>query len=526
MSQYDAVIIGGGHNGLILAAYLVRSGLKVAVLEKRGEIGGGLTTEEVTVHGFRHNLHSHFHTTINIMPPYKDLELEKYGACYVCPPTQKGMPLLDGRGLTIHTDIEKTCESLARISKEDARAYRTLYDDYKEFIETAVAAAIYSPPAYPTERIARLETSPEGLDYLKLERACPRDVVNALFQNEAIKALILHGLAIPRGIMDDYYGLGMLVPLIVSLAELDHLCLGGSHVLAHALWRVIVSHGGVVRGNKEVKRIIVQQGSACGVETADGEKFMAEKFIASAIDLKQTFLNLLGEEDLSTELRGKVANYKGEEYSIFGIHLAINEPPRYRSAQFDPALQQALNLSIGGESTQALAQQWLDIRQGKPPEEPCLYLSVPTLFDQTQAPADKHTALIWQPAPYALRTGGASAWDEIKEEYADRCLAKLRQYAPNMDEKNIIARYILTPLDIERKLKSMPQGGVFHGRLCQDQIEFFRPLHELCQYRTPIANLYLCGSSTHPGGGITGAPAYNALQIIAEDLNLTRWWEE
>ena len=525
MFMYDAIIIGGGHNGLILGNYLAKAGVKTLILERRIEIGGGLSTEEITIPGFLHNLHSHFHDTINIMPCYKDLELEKFNARYFRPPVAAGIALRNGQAITMHADIEKTIESIARVSKKDAATYREMAENYGDFMQAVVIPALFTQPQLPAAQATVLQSTPEGLDFLRMGKLSPRDVVDEYFENEHVKALILHQLPIPRGIVPDSPGLGTVIPLTVSQVEHSQLCIGGSHVMAHALWRAFFANGGMAIAYHHVNRILIENGEAKGVETLNGEKFYASKLVASAVDLKQTFLDLVGEENLDEAFAKKIRNFKLDEYSLFGVHMALNEPPRHKAARFDPDLDQAFKLNIGLETPEDYDILWHEIRRGQLPKQIGMFNSVPTIYDPIQAPAGKHTALIWQPVPYCLRDGGAEKWDEIKRDYADYLIGKWREYAPNLDKKNILAVAIMTPQDIVRKLYNMKDGGVFMGRMIQAQLEYFRPLPELSQFKTPIRNLYLCGSCCHPGGGFIGAPGFIAANVIADDFGFNKWWE-
>lgn len=525
MEEYDAIIIGAGHNGLILGNYLQRAGLKTLILERRLEVGGGLSTDQATIPGFLHNIHSYFHDTINILPSWIDLELEKYNARYTRPEVQAGIALKDGRTVMMHTDLDKTCASIAKVSEHDAQAYREMSENYGPFMESAVVPALFTRPQPPSEQLHVLEPTPEGMDFVRMGRLSPKDVLDEYFENEHVKALILHQLPIPRGIWPDYEGVGTVVPLVVGQSEYSQICIGGSHVLAHALWRAFFAHGGMCLGLQHVSKILIEGGEAVGVETERGETFRANKLVASAVDLDQTFLGFVGEENLEEEFVKKIKNFKLDEFSIFGVHLALNEPPRHTSSQFDPDIDRAFKLNIGLETPEDYALLLSEIRLGKLPEHLGMFCSCPTLFDPCQAPKGKHTALIWQPVPYALRDGGVERWDEVKDEFMDRCIGKWREYAPNLTEENILMKRAVSPLDIERKLINMKSGGVFMGRMITAQLEYFRPMPELAHFRTPIKNLYLCGACCHPGGGIIGGPGIIAAEIIAEDHGIEKWWE-
>lgn len=517
----DFIVIGAGHNGLIAANYLARTGASVLVYEKRLEAGGGLSTEEVTLPGFYHNLHSFFHDTIDIMPAYRDLKLDECYAEYVKPPVQLALITKDNRALTIHTDLEKTVQSIEKFSKSDAKAYAEAHEEYREYIETVVVPALYSPPSEPSEQIEAMQDTPEGLEYLRLMKLSPTEVLNEMFESDTLRAAILYQLAIPRGAMYDYAGTGFFIPMILSHVEESQICRGGSHRMAHALWKALLRGGGGIRGTREVEGIVIEKNRAVGVKLVDGEIIRAKKGVISSVDLHQTFTRFVGEKNLDEPLKRAVKNYQLDDFSIFSVHLALNEPPRYTAAAFDADVNQALKINIGFDSTEAFREHWNDIRRGRIPA-PRMYCSTPTLFDPGQAPEGKHTAFLWFPVPYRL---AEKNWESVKEEVAEICLAEWRKAAPNLTNENIIARKIMTPEEIDKKFINMREGSIFMGRLNAAQMEYFRPHPSLSQYRTPIEGLYLCGACTHPGGGIIGGGGYIAAGVIADDFDLDKWWE-
>jgi phytoene dehydrogenase-like protein len=519
--KYDVLIIGAGHNGLILGAYLAKAGLKVLVMERRLEVGGGLSTEEITVPAFLHNLHSYFHDTINIMPPYEDLQLEEFNARYYRPPVQGGLILSDGRSLCFYDDLEKTCESIARFSKRDAQMWREIVNNYGPFVSTIIPPVFYSPPAPPSEQLLRLEGSPEGMEWLRIGRMSPQEVVDEWFENEHVKALVLHHLPIPRGILPDYAGLGAVVPLVISQVEHSQIALGGSHAPAHAMWRALLKNGGETASFAHVEKILVEDGKAVGVETSDGRQYLAP-VVASTVDLKQTFLKLVGEQHLDGELVKQIKGFRLDEFSVFAVHMALREAPVFKTQPGYEDINQAFRLNMGFESSEDFVEVLSDVRKGKLPEKLGFIASVPTWFDPSQAPGNYHTAFLWQLVPYKLN---GAEWDEVKEEYKERCIAQWREYAPNLTEDNILKASTQTPLDIEGRIINMKEGGVFMGRMHFAQMEHFRPLPELAQFRTPIEGLYLAGACMHPGGGIIGAPGLIAAEVIMDDLNRPKWWE-
>ena len=519
--KYDVLVIGAGHNGLILGNYLAKAGLKVLIMERRLEAGGGLSTEEITIPAFLHNLHSYFHDTINIMPPYEDLQMEAFNARYYRPPVQAGMILPDGRSLCFYDDLDKTCESIARFSKKDAEKWREIVDNYGPFVSTIIPPAFYSPPAPPSEQVMRLEGSPEGMEWLRVGRMSPHELVEEWFEDVHLRALVLHHLPIPRGILPDYAGLGAVVPLVVCQVEHSQIALGGSHAPAHALWRALIENGGETKSFAHVEKILVEEGRTKGVETSDGNTYLAP-IVVSTIDMKQTFLELVGEEHLEADFLRQVKGFRLDEFSVFSVHMALREAPVFETRPGYEDVNQAFRLNIGLDTPEDFVSVLSDVRQGRLPEKLGFIASVPTWFDPSQAPEGFHTAFLWQLVPYRLKD---AEWDEVKNEYMERCIAKWREYAPNLTEENILKATTQTPLDIEERFINMKEGGVFMGRMHFAQMEHFRPLPELAQFRTPIEGLYLGGACMHPGGGIIGAPGLIAAEVIMDDLRREKWWE-
>ena len=522
-NKRDVLVIGSGHNGLIVANYLAKAGLKVLILERRLEAGGGLSTEEITVSGFLHNLHSYFHDTINIMPAFRDLPFEEFNARYYRPPVQMGTILPDGRALFMYDDREKTIESIARFSEKDAKKWQEVCDNYEEFIGTVIVPALYSPPSPPSEQILVLEGSPEGMEWLRIMRMSPEEVCDEWFESDVVKAMVLHQLAIPRGVLPDYTGLGAIVPLIVCQIEHSQIALSGSHTPAHAMWRALIRAGGDTKALAHVSKILVEKGEVKGVELETGEQFFAPTVI-STIDVKQTYLKLLGPEHLDPEVVDKIENFRLDEFSVFGVHMALREAPHFEAQKGYEDINQAFRLNIGHDSPLDYTEILADVRLERLPEKLAFIASVPTIFDPSQAPEGFHTALIWQMVPRKLKD---NTWEEVSDEYMHRCIAKWREYAPNLTDKNILKAVTQTPVDIANRIINMAEGGVFMGRMVLAQMEGFRPIPELAQFRTPgIKGLYIAGSCMHPGGGMIGGPGVIAADIIAEDLKIEKWWED
>ncbi len=526
METFDVIIVGAGHNGLICGNYLTRAGLKVLVCEKRMEPGGGLCTEEMTIPGFWHNLHSFFHRWVPGLPFYKDLELEKFGVRYIMPAAQSAAPFSDGRCLILHQDMDKTCKSIAHFSEKDAKTYREVWNRYDEMRVKIFFPEMYSPPVPFEEKRTLFEKFSLGREYLEIHEQTPRQVVAEHFESDQLKAM-MHFLCTVKAFNMDEQGVGIVVPASVAGGITGAMCVGGSHDLAHGLVKALEARGGRLYETSYVREITTEGGRAVGVVLDDGRSFRAEKAVVSAIDPHQTFLELVGEDQLESSFADKVKSYKyGVNTGVpFSAHAALNEPLRHISAKHDPDIDMALNYCIGYECVEDFDAHDREIFEGIPPTKPGMQCAHPTLHDPTQAPHGKHTIFLWQFAPYDLKDGGPEKWDEIKDEYMETCLARWRHYAPNLDEKNILGKWAFSPLDVERNIISMRQGDFMVGAVNRDQMYENRPIRGMAPYQTPFSSLYMCAAPTHPHGLITGAPGYNAAGVILDDLNMKRWWD-
>ncbi len=523
----DAIIIGAGHNGLTLGSYLARSGLDVLVLERRHEEGGGLCTEEVTQPGFLHNLHANYHTFVDMAPPVNDLDVRGHGIEYVRPDVQMASIFDDGTALTIHTDMEKTVASMARFNEEDAETFRRLYVEAHGFIDLLLGTLMYQPPLSVKELTKALamfgvEDRSEFLS-VKLRRQSINQFLDRHFTEPKIKAhLAFHGAVCSY--TNDVPGLAIGYPLLIGKIDNWHLCVGGSHRLAHALWRDLAQHGGVMVADADVTGIIVQEARAVGVRMADGTEIAARKLVASTVSVEQTFLEFLDPKDVPEELAHDVkTKVQHKDWSLFSVHLAMSAFPEYAAAEFDPDVNRAWVVNLGIGSTEQLDADWEQIRAGRL-VDPRPNAAVNTVYDPTDAPPGCATGLLRQFAPFALADGGEGAWDEMGHWYGRKCIDAWRRYAPNLTDDAIIDWSVFTPHDIARKLPNMIRGDWMGGEISLDNMLDQRPLPELGQYRTPIERLYMAGSTQHPHGFITFGPGYNALQVIADDLGIEKWW--
>jgi len=524
MTKYDFIIIGGGPNGLCVAAYLSKAGQKVLVLERHFEVGGGLATEEVTLGGFLHNTHAIYHMMVDYAPPYNDLELEKYRCKYVYPELQVAMPFSDGKCLCLYSDVDRSCDSIARFSSKDAETYREVFHKFKLYMDEFLAPGTYVRPLPTLEAVIGLEKTAIGREISEYQPKSPQEIVDELFENERVRTLMLY-LACHWGLEYDNGGLGFLVPLMLNRAVNSRLCLGGSHRLSNALSRVIQEPGGGhLRGSQFIKRIIVEGGTAKGVELEDGTVYEAEKAVVSSIDPHQTFLDLVGEEHLSGEFVDTVKNWHWEKWSLCSVHAALEELPAFAA---DQDTDKGLMYILGYETPDDLINHWQEIDRGELSSNVRFDAVFPTMHDPSQAPPGRHTASMYEMAPFNLKDGAERWWDrELREEHEERFLATLQKYAPNMTRDKVLWTYFAAPIDFSTKYLDMVQGSIKQGAYEIFQMANNRPNDECSSHRTPIKNLYVCGASVNPGGLVTFGPGYIAANTIAEDLGIEKWWSE
>ncbi|TAK35023.1 MAG: NAD(P)/FAD-dependent oxidoreductase [Chloroflexota bacterium] len=524
---YDVIIIGAGPNGLSAGAYLAKAGMKVLLLDKRYELGGGLATEEVTLPQYLHNTHAIYHMMVDYAPPFQDFQLqETYKLRYVHPDVQFAMPLGDGRSLCIYRDVDKTCDSIARFSARDAESYRQVHRRFGEMVDSFLAPATYAPPEPAPLQAAKLELTDIGRDITSISMRTPEEIVNDLFENDHVRTLMLY-VACHWGLEYDSPGVSYLVPLFINRATNYRLLVGGSHRLSNALLKVVLENQGVTLTSARVKRIIVEGEEAKGVELEDGTEIRANKAVVSTVDLHQTFFSLVGEKNLDNDFVEKIKLWQWEKWSLFGVHMALEEAPRFSAAASNSEVDAACVYVLGYESSADLKRHWDAIRQGEQLKNAGFTCCFPSIHDASQAPPGRATGVISQMAPYNLKEG-AQRWlnFKYKEELAENCVATLGRYAPNMTADNVLWKYISSPADIENKFPNMVQGSLKQGLYHPLQMGFLRPNEDCSDHRTPIRNLYLGGACSFPGGLVTFGPGYLTANVVAEDMGIDKWWAE
>jgi len=519
--SYDFIVVGGGHNGLACAAYLAKAGAKVLVAERSSRVGGGCHTAEATLPGFKHNLCSVVHTHIPTSPVYRDLELERHGVRYVYPEHLRGTIFPDHRSLVMYREPGKMAAELGRFSARDARTFKQLVEDYGEFIESTYLPLMYSPPLPPSLQTAELEKSGEGRTLMQWQASTPVQLLDELFESEEVKVHFLARMTV-LGFAPDQFGQGWICLFRILKAEAP-ICVGGSQQLAHGLRSAVEAHGGVVQTDMEVKRILLRGNQAFGIEVQDGRRIEAAKAVVTNVEPKKSFLRMVGEEFLPPSFAARVKNYHSRGRSLFVLHLALSEPPQYRAGAGNPPVNAAFSQEMFGGTVQDQVRAYQDIAMGKPPRKEMLQITLPTLFDPSQAPAGKHTTVVWQYAPYSVEPGGPEGWRKLREEYAAHLLDLWRSYAPNITRDKILGMAIQDPTDTERLNDNLVNGVDVVGDMTPDQMGYFRPFAGWSSYRTPVEGLYMCGGYCHPGGGVHAGAGHNAAAVIVDDFKLKKW---
>ncbi len=522
-AEYDAIIVGAGHNGLTCACYLAEAGLKVLVLEKYHGVGGMTLTEELTLPGFRSDVHASGYQLANLSPVPRELELEKHGLEIIEPDIVYAHVFPDGRCLAVSRDLEKTVANIAQYSKADAETCRGLFLRYREAKE-GVISALFSPPPSFAARATALETEPGGMDEYRFGLQSMRSWCDQIFESEEVKCLFGAFALFMAHAPDDAGGaeLSWLFGTVLQDAG-NNFVKGGMHHVSLALAACLKSRGGEIRTNAGVEKILVDgSGHATGVRLESGEEIQAGKLVASGVDPGQLVLRFLGEEVVGQEVAGKMERYEWGD-AAFVIYAALDGPVEYKAG---PEAGAAAHVHLTPPSLDPIASAAAECRGGELPATPLIISWNDSVIDPSRAPEGKHLKkFVVLGVPYEIwgdATGRISGtdWDEVKEDYADYLIEMISaNYLPDLKAK-MLRREAHSPVDLERKLSSAVHGTICHGAMLPYQTGSMRPIPEMSDYRSPVSNVYLCGSGSHPGPGVSMGPGRNAAQTILSDLGL------
>lgn len=516
-SEFDVVIVGGGPNGLMTAAYLSRCNLRVLLVERRHEIGGGLATEETLFPGYYTNPHAIYHMMTDYMPVIRDFGFDKHGLSFVMPNAQSAAVFEDGSSLLLCRQIEDTKDSIAKFSQRDAIQFGKVMRTWRRVVEEVVAPGTYVPPVPPIDMIEAFERTEIGTEVLRLSEMSPVEIIDEQFENEKVKALLLYA-ACMWGLSPTDTGLGFMVPLLIDRTMNKAQCYGGSHKFAGALSREIHKAGGLVLDNSEVTSFICEGGAVVGVECFDGRVIRA-KAVVSSLDPQSNFIRLTDRSLVPDELVETAENWEWEKWSFFTVSAATTEKPEYRCD--DPWVNEALMVTMGYENPEQLIAHWDRVIGGDIGPDMIGHATCETIYDPTLPRVPGHEVSFFQMhAPYDLEGG----WKARHEDLIDQTLDTWQRFAPNLTRDKVVLTSAETPIDIETRIANMVRGSIKHGDYNPLQMGVFRP-SDLCEGgRTPIDGLYLCGASSYPGGLVIGGAGYIAANTVAADLGVEKWW--
>jgi phytoene dehydrogenase-like protein len=521
--KHDAIVIGGGHNGLTAAAYLARAGRKVLVLERRHVLGGAAVTEEVFP-GFRFSVCSY---VVSLLRPeiIRDLDLPRHGL-EILPLDGTFTPMPNGDHLWRVNDHARTRREIARHSRLDAEAY----DEYgmamiemARFVKPILNMTPPDPLSLDPRQLMKLLflgrrfrglADVDRYNQIQLMTMSAADFLDQWFETDVLKATMS-----ASGIIGTFLGVRSpgtaYVLLHHYMGEIDGafrswgFARGGTGAISNAIAAAAREAGVEIRTETGVASIRVKDGQATGVVLANGDELQAS-LVLSSVDPNLTFLKFIDAKELPGEFLDEVRRYKFRG-SSGKVNLALDALPNFTCLPGDgPHLRGAISIS---PSVDYMERAYDQAKYGEFSRRPYIDMVIPTLTDPSVAPPGKHILSCFvQYAPYKLASG---TWDEQRDAFGDTVIGTLAEYAPNIRDI-ILHRQVVTPLDLEREW-GLTEGNIFQGELTLEQLFFSRPVPGWAQYTTPIRNLWMCGSATHPGGGIMGAPGRNAaLRILGQ----------
>ena len=522
-SEWDVILIGAGQNNFALGTYLGKAGLKTVICESRLENGGRLASEEITLHGYWHNTLAYFQDNRELSPVWKELDwADRYHAEFVSPPAVSALLFADGQSIAQHQSLEVTISTIEKCSRKDAQSWRATHDRFHRLIRDYLPRYYYTRPQNTGSVLQKLDADPDGKEFRRLWRMTPRQVVDELFESDAVKTLVLSQMAIPRGVALDYSGAGIEVLKMIAGDEKPELARGGSHSIAQVLQRAYVHSGGQIRAVHHVEKILIDHdGRAAGIRLRDGRDWQARVAVVSNSDPYSTFIEMVGEDYLPRTFVERIKDIKLDEFTYFQVHLALKAPVRYALHEAnDPAVGLAMNVSIGPEKLADLDDMWREIRAGRFPDHPCLHAICPTAFDPLQAPKPKHAASVFVPVPFRLEGKAPEEWVKLKNGYMESVLKVWRRYATNLTDDNIEMKVAMDPFYMAGRWPNLRQGSVWVARKIAAQMGEQRPIEQIADYRTPIRGLYQVGVAMHPADAVIAGSGYNCWQVMKEDLRL------
>ena len=522
MSQH-AVIIGGGHNGLVCAAYLAKAGLKVTILERRSIVGGAAVTEEFHP-GFRNSVASY---TVSLLHPkiIADLNLHQHGLKILPRRFNNYLPMPDGRSLVSHPDLKDTVQNLAQFSQADAEQLGQYYRLLDEVVPVVKDVMLMTPPnlmdigfgdllkLFNLSRVFRQLNNRQKRFLLKLFSVSAGELLDDMFESDAIKSLlgydaIVGHFASPYSPGSAYVLLHHVVGEVNGKSGIWGHAVGGMGAITQAMAAEAMARGVTIQTDAEVSRVEVTGGRASTVHLADGSAIKADLVIAN-VNPKLLFENLMDPADVSADVLSHFADYKCQS-GTFRMNVALDRLPEFTASSIPGYLEAGI---IMAPSLEYMDQAYTDARRHGWSAAPIVEMLIPSIVDPGLAPAGQHVASLFC---QQFDPGLGANWDQHRESVADLIIDTVNGYAPGFTDR-VVGRQIHSPWDLEQKF-GLIGGDIFHGRLSLDQLFSARPMLGMGQYKTEINSLYLCGAGTHPGGGVSGLPGHHAAREILRQL--------
>lgn len=509
MTDVDAIIVGGGHNGLVCAGYLARAGLDVLVLERRPFVGGACVTEELFP-GYRLSSCAYICHLLQAKV-IDELELRRHGFDVHHLDPGRFQPFPDGRGLLVWDDVARTQDSLAQFSKRDADSFPRWLEFWERAAGILYPHFLRSPPT-TNELMTAVRSSGDEAFFRKLLTVSMSDVVESFFESPQAHAAFIQAQDVgDPSAPGSAWCYTHIRCDVFSRPEDVGIVKGGMGGITTALARSAEANGATLRTDAPIERILVEDQRACGVRLSGGEE-VRSRLVVSNADPKRTFLNLISPAQLPDVFRQNTRNLKTDA-AYLKFHAALKRLPdftRYFGEEFDPRF--LANIKIC-PSTDYFARSWQDACNGHPSRTPVMEVQIPSVYDTTLAPAGHHVLSAWVLyAPVRLKEG---SWKERNREVGEQLVDVLCEYAPDFREC-LLDWVLYTPKELEERV-ALTDGNIRHLDIIPRQFLAERPFQGWAGYRTPICDLYLCGAGTHPGGEVTAAPGHNAARVILED---------
>jgi len=537
-STYDAIVVGGGQHGMIVACYLQKAGMKTAIFEIKSQIGGTMTSTVGPLPSFTRNVSANW-TRFYGHPAYEEFNLKEKGLEYIFPDGNEAMifdndtclvgytylKVVDeqtGRTELSKENMQKSLNEIARFSKKDADTAEEMFRRYMASWKSAIGKYRMTPPVpwgQKNELEKLLDDPKDGIDPV-YQHMTTAQLAYDLFDSEELRTLFIRAAMTSfGGAPHDVIGLhGLIHALGLVLSwEPAAIAKGGSQSITDALMKAFTEMGGEYNVRSEVTKLLLENGKTVGIRLKDGSEFGAKKLVVSNLSALQS-IELIGEDYLDPKIVKRVRNIRQDRHTVIWGVVAMHELPQYKAASFNPDCGPQPRLYIGPLNAEYVANQYLsEIYVKGIANRLYMYTGPDSIWDSSRAPDGKHIIGVEEFSAPA-RFFSAARWQELRNEFEDAIIREWQIYAPNMTRDNVIACHWITPYDIQQYYPNMPSGSIACGDMITSQLDRFRPTPELSNYRTPIQNFYLCGSACHNGVGTGRGSSYNCYQVIREDF--------